>query len=140
MMKQIFLFLMLVITGWGCQDVKIGYLKTDNAGYLPNEQEIKKTLDPVEDAVRITNEAPWVTPKIQGVLGTAPLIYDFVEVQVSEGGDAELFKKEIIVRGAGVMELPLYTELPAGRYTVTLKVSNDGYSAILPDVYTFVVK
>ena len=38
------------------------------------------------------------------------------------------------------MELPLYTELPEGRYVVTLKVSNDGYSELLSDVYTFVVK
>ena len=130
-MKQVYLFLVLVMTCWGCQDMKIGYLKADNAGYLPNELEVKKTLDPVEDAVRIANEAPWVTPKIQGVLGTAPLLYEF---------DAELFKQEIIVRGGGVMELPLYTKLPAGRYVVTLRVSNDGYSSALSDVYTFIVK
>ena len=38
------------------------------------------------------------------------------------------------------MELPLHTVLPKGRYVVTLKVSNDGYSELLSDVYTFVVK
>lgn len=139
-MKQVYLFLVLVMTCWGCQDMKIGYLKADNAGYLPNELEVKKTLDPVEDAVRIANEAPWVTPKIQGVLGTPPLLYEFVNVKASDGGDAELFKQEIIVRGGGVMELPLYTKLPAGRYVVTLRVSNDGYSSALSDVYTFIVK
>ena len=138
-MKQVYLFLLFIVC-WGCQDMKIGYLKTDGAGYLPNELEVKKTLDPKEDAIRIANEAPWVTSRIQGVLGTSPLLYEFVSVKASEGGDAELFKKEIIVRGAGVMELPLHTELPAGRYVVTLKVENEGYSAILPDVYTFVVK
>ena len=66
--------------------------------------------------------------------------FEFVSVKASEGGDAEVFKKEITVRGGGVMELPLYTELPVGRYVVTLKVSNDGYSELLSDVYTFVVK
>ena len=85
-MKQEYLFLVLVMTCWGCQDMKIGYLKA------------------------------------------------------SDGGDAELFKQEIVVRGGGVMELPLYTKLPAGRYVVTLRVSNDGYSSALPDVYTFIVK
>ena len=75
--------------------MKVGYLRADNAGYLPNELEVRKTLDPVEDGVRIANEAPWVTPKIQGVLGTSPLLFEFVSVKVSDGGDAEIFKKEI---------------------------------------------
>ncbi len=139
-MKQVYLFLVLIIACWGCQDMKIGYLKVENAGYLPNELEVRKTLDPVEDEVRIANEAPWVTPKIQGVLGTSPLLFEFVSVKALDGGDAEVFKKEITVRGGGVMELPLYTELPVGCYVVTLKVSNDGYSELLSDVYTFVVK
>ena len=81
-----------------------------------------------------------MTPKIQGVLGTSPLLFEFVSVKVSDGGDAEIFKKEITVRGGGVMELPLHTVLPKGRYVVTLKVSNDGYSELLSDIYTFVVK
>ena len=139
-MKKVYLFLVLIISCWGCQDMKVGYLRADNAGYLPNELEVRKTLDPVEDGVRIANEAPWVTPKIQGVLGTSPLLFEFVSVKVSDGGDAEIFKKEITVRGGGVMELPLHTVLPKGRYVVTLKVSNDGYSELLSDIYTFVVK
>ena len=110
-MKQVYLFLVLAIACWGCQDMKVGYLKAENAGYLPNELEVRKTLDPVEDDVRIANEAPWVTQKIQGVLGTSPLLFEFVSVKASEG-----------------------------RYVVTLKVSNDGYSELLSDVYTFVVK
>ena len=97
-MKQVYLFLVLIITCWGCQDMKVGYLKAENAGYLPNELEVKKTLDPVEDAVRMANEAPWVTQKIQGVLGTSPLSFEFVSVKVSDGGDAEIFKKEKNVR------------------------------------------
>ena len=36
MMKQVYLFLVLIITCWGCQDMKVGYLKAENAGYLPN--------------------------------------------------------------------------------------------------------
>ena len=139
MKKQLYLFLILLASCWACQDVPVGYLKAENAGYLPNELEVRKTLDLQEDAIRIANEAPWVTQGIQGVLGTEPLEYKFISVKVSEGGDAELFQQELIVRGAGVMELPLYTKLPAGRYIVTLKVSNDGYSKLLPDVVTFIV-
>ena len=64
MMKQVYLFLVLIITCWGCQDMKVGYLKAENAGYLPNELEVKNTGS-VEDAVRMANEAPWVNQKIQ---------------------------------------------------------------------------
>ena len=84
-MKKVYLFLVLIISCWGCQDMKVGYLKAENAGYLPNELEVRKTLDPEEDAVRMANEAPWVTQKIQGVLGTSPLLFEFVSVKASEG-------------------------------------------------------
>ena len=59
---------------------------------------------------------------------------------ISDGGDKELFKKELIVRGAGIMELPLYTKLPKGEYKVTLCVYNEDYSANLKDVFTFIVE
>ena len=89
MMKKVYLFLVLIISCWGCQDMKVGYLKAENAGYLPNELEVRKTLDPEEDAVRMANEAPWVTQKIQGVLGTSPLLFEFVSVKASEGGNIQ---------------------------------------------------
>ena len=46
MMKKVYLFLVLIISCWGCQDMKVGYLKAENDGYLPNELEVRKTLDP----------------------------------------------------------------------------------------------
>lgn len=42
MMKKVYLFLVLIISCWGCQDMKVGYLKAENAGYLPNELEVRK--------------------------------------------------------------------------------------------------
>ena len=53
MMKQVYLFLVLVMTCWGGQDMKIGYLKADSAGYLANELEGKKTVDPLELLMRL---------------------------------------------------------------------------------------
>ena len=140
MMKRLFFICVWVMFWWGCQDVKVGYLKSDSAEYVPNELVIRKILDPIEDELRIANEAPWVTQKIQGVLGTPPLLYEFVSVKALEGGDADLFADEILVRGGGVMQIPLYTQLPAGKYIVTLRVSNEGYSSLLPDVFTFIIK
>lgn len=139
-MKQIYLFAIMLFAFLGCQDIPVGYLQVDGSGYLPAELEIRNTLDPVEDAVRIENHSPWVTGKIQGVLGTNPLLYEFVCVKASDGGDEKAFAQVIKVRGAGMMEIPIEAKLPAGKYLVTLKVSNEGYSALLPDVFTFIVK
>lgn len=139
-MKLYLCIIFLIFISWGCQDVKIGYLKADNAEYDPAFMVIRKELDPIEDALRIKNETNWVSPKIQGVLGTNPLNFVLLDVMVSEGGDKELFKKELIVRGAGIMELPLYTKLPKGEYKVTLCVYNEDYSANLKDIFTFIVK
>ena len=81
-----------------------------------------------------------MTNIISGLLGTESLQYEFVSVKALEGGNADLFAKEIVVRGCGQMQLPLKPAAPKGRYLVTLRVSNDGYSAILQDVFTFIIE
>lgn len=139
-MRNIYILLLLGLICFGCNETEVGYLKTENAGYLPNELVVRKTLDPEEDAKRIENNAPWVTGRIQGVLGTNPLIYDFVSVKAPSEKAAEIFTSEIVVRGSGILELPLQTKLPVGDYVVTLRVSNEGYSDILSDVFTFSVQ
>ena len=120
-----------------CEKKKEGFLKADNAEYLPDTLWVNVPPDPVADKKKIDNNAPWISTGIQGVLGTSPLIYSVVDVKASAGGNAEIFKKELSVRGGGLMELPLYTKAPVGNYTITLKVENGDYSAILEDVYTF---
>ena len=139
-MKSIYTLFFLVFALWSCHDVKVGYLKADNAEYDPVSITVRKELDPEKDALRIQNDANWVSPKIQGVLGTNPLSYELVDVTVSEGGDKDLFIREVIVRGAGIMELPLYTKVPKGHYLVSLRVYNDDYSTESKDAFTFIVE
>lgn len=139
-MKSIYSIFFLVFALWSCHDVKVGYLKADNAEYDPASIVVRKELDPIEDELRIKNETNWVSPKIQGVLGTDPLNYELVSVTATEGGDADVFRQEVIVRGAGIMELPLHTKVPAGHYLVSLRVYNEDYSAELKDAFTFIVE
>lgn len=139
-MKSIYSVFFLVFALWGCHDVKVGYLKADNAEYAPTSIVVRKELDPEEDELRIMNDANWVSPKIQGVLGTNPLNYELVNVTATEGGDAEAFKQEVVVRGGGIMELPLHTKVPKGHYLVSLRVYNEGYSAELKNAFTFIVE
>ncbi len=120
--------------------MKVGYLKADNAEYDPASVTVRKELDPIDDALRIKNDANWISPKVQGVLGTNPLSYELVDVTVSEGGDKNLFMQEVIVRGGGIIELPLHTKVPKGHYLVSLRVYNDDYSAELKDAFTFIVE
>lgn len=138
MMKYIsVLFLFFILA---CSDKKEGFLKADNAEYLPDTLWVNIPPDPVADKIKIENNAPWMSTSIQGILGTPPLVYSVVDVKASEGGDAEVFKSEVKVRGGGLIELPLYTKAPAASYTLTLKVENGDHSAILEDVYTFVLE
>ena len=139
-MRRLYIILFLTVVFFGCHDVTIGYLKADEAEYDPATLTVRTVLDPEEDELRIANDANWVSPKIQGVLGTNPLIYTLENVTATEGGDAEAFRKEVIVRGAGVMELPLYTKVPKGNYLVSVRVSNEGYSAVIEDAFTFIVE
>lgn len=140
MKKYLFVLVSFLAVLTACKDVPYGYLKTENAEYIPNSMEIRTVLDPVLDKIRIENNAPWVTLKIQGVLGTAPLAYKLLDVKASEGGDAATFKEELTVLGAGIMQVPLHPKSPKGKYLVSLKVNNDGYSEELHDVYTFIIK
>lgn len=141
-MKYIYILLLGILILAGCHDTKIGYLKTENASYGIDSLIIRKELDMtnVDDKNRIEKEIPWLSDLIQGVLGTAPLRYELYDVVAPSAEAERIFREEFKVRGGGRMELPLYTKLPVGRYVVSLRVYNEDYSAVLPDVYTFIVK
>ena len=92
-MKQFILFIFIsMLALMGCHDVKIGFLKVEDAEYVPNTMTIPAKLVTAEenpktnDQIRIDNNSPWVTNAISGVLGTEPLQYEFVSVEATEGG------------------------------------------------------
>lgn len=142
-MRQIIIALVSILALSACHEVKIGYLETKNARFVPDSLVIRTELgSDYYDANRIKNNAPWVTNIISGVLGTEPLQYSLVSVKALNGTeeDAQTFASELTVRGNGKMEIPLKPLAPQGRYVVTLKVNNEDYSAILEDIFTFIIK
>ena len=140
MMRTFVVFMLVtVLSLLGCSEQEIGYLHTVNALYQPAEMDIRLVLDEELDAYRMYNVSPWVSPKIQGVVGTDPITYQVAAVK-SENGNAEMFKALLSVRGGGRMEFPLVSDIPAGDYIVSLKVTNEGHSVILEDIFTFRVK
>lgn len=139
-MKNVFYLLLALLLVTACHKTKIGYLKTSEASFAPDTMIIRKVPDPLLDQERIKNNAPWVTPRLQGVLGTAPINYRLLKVEASEGGNAEIFRQELRVRGIGVMEVPLTFQAPPGRYRISLEAYNEDYTSDMNDIFTFIVE
>lgn len=141
MKNSIYIFLIILSAMFvNCQDIPVGYLVTDNAQYLPDTMVVRLQMDETLDAYRMHNMAPWVSPQLQGVIGTPPIEYEVIDVKATEGGNAELFQHLISVRGGGRMEFPLISDITPGRYTVSLRIWNEGHSGIVEDVFTFIVE
>ena len=102
--------------------------------------------NPHSSTLRYNDHRPWVSYRIQGVAGTNPINFELADVKATEGGDAEKFKAlaqkgllkvdggMIVLMHEGVAELP-----NSGRYTLSLRVYNDGHSQTISDVYTIIV-
>ena len=142
-MKQLLFILFLVALGMvACEKPTVGYLIVKNAEFSPDTLEVRTVLDPTKDATREKNEAPWVSGVINGVLGTEPMNFELVGVSQLEGDEAaaKVFAEELVVYGNGRMEVPFKPASPKGHYVISLKVSNEGYSALLPEIYTVIIK
>ena len=123
-MKYISIIICLAL--FSCHDVKVGYLETEVAQYNPNVLEVTKSQD--------ANE-----PLHVGVEGTQPIYITIRQVTTTDG-DKVAFLKEVTVRGNGAFDIPVYNNIPAGTYQISLQVENEDHSAILEDIFTIVVK
>ena len=127
-----------------CNTMPVGFLRTEGASFSPNTLNVYH--NPHASTPRYNDHRPWVSYRIQGVAGTNPINYELADVKATEGGDAEKFKAlaqkgllkvdggMIVLMHEGVAELP-----NSGRYTLSLRVYNDGHSKTIDDVYTIIV-
>ena len=127
-----------------CNTMPVGFLRTEGASFSPDTLNVYH--NPHASTPRYNDHRPWVSYRIQGVAGTNPLNYELADVKATEGGDAEKFKAlaqkgllkvdggMIVLMHEGVAELP-----NSGRYTLSLRVYNDGHSQTISDVYTIIV-
>lgn len=88
---------------------------------------------------RVGKPIPWTTSEIEGVDGTAPLFFSIAGVRAEKGGDAEVFRSQLTIKGGGRMMLPYDFKAPAGYYHVSVNISNEGYSRTIEDIFTFIV-
>jgi len=127
-----------------CNTMPVGFLRTEGASFSPDTLNVYH--NPHASTPRYNDHRPWVSYRIQGVAGPTPINYELADVKATEGGDAEKFKAlaqkgllkvdggMIVLMQEGVAELPT-----SGRYTLSLRVYNDGHSQTISDVYTIIV-
>ena len=127
-----------------CNTMPVGFLRTEGASFSPDTLNVYH--NPHASTLRYNDHRPWVSYRIQGVAGTNPINFELADVKATEGGDAEKFKalaQKGLLKGDGGMIVLMHegvAELPnSGRYTLSLRVYNDGHSQTIDDVYTIIV-
>lgn len=127
---------LMAIVG-ACHKPTEGYLIVENAGYEPDTMVIRKNPVWELDSFRIMDNSPWVTTGLQGYEGTEP-IYFSVESVTSPLGEeaAAVFMREVFMQGASLM-YPLKNNAQPGLYTVSIRLTNAGYSQVVENALTF---
>ena len=142
--RALFAVAFIAVAVAACNTMPVGFLRTEGASFSPDTLNVYH--NPHSSTPRYNDHRPWVSYRIQGVAGTNPINFELADVQATEGGDAEKFKAlaqkgllkvdggMIVLMHEGVAELP-----NSGRYTLSLRVYNDGHSQTIDDVYTIIV-
>ena len=83
---------------------------------------------------------PFTSLPIEGVQGTSPISITVANVKATDGGEAAKIMPEVSVRGDGTIVVPLVNNIPKGTYLISLNFRNEGYSKVLEDCFTIIVK
>ena len=140
MKRLTILAIVLVAVMGACHEKTIGYLITENASYDPDTMVVRKTPDPVLDAVRIEYGSPWVSLQLQGYEGTEQIHFSVESVTSDQGEEAAAtFMSELTIRGGGALMYPLENNAVPGTYVVSIRLTNPGYSQVVEDAMTIIV-
>ncbi|MCC8173214.1 MAG: hypothetical protein LIO65_02120 [Odoribacter sp.] len=130
---------LLILVGYiiiGYNNQTIGYLQTDNAQYVPDTVWVKAVLDEneAEDKKRMEFEIPWQSGTMEGVQGTAPIVYSIHSIVPHLEAT-----NQFSMIGKGMVELPYNHTIPVGAYTISVQIENEGHTHIKDSVLTVVV-
>ena len=142
MMKRIILLIAVVwaVVGTACHEKTVGFLVTENASYKEDTLYVRKTPDPKLDAIRMESKAPWISLKLEGYEGTEQIYFSVESVTSDQGEEAaRLFMKDLSIRGGGALMYPFENDAIPGTYVVSIRLTNEGYSQVVKDAFTFIV-
>ena len=140
-MKWIMFILPIVCLCLVACEEKEGDLRTENAVYEPDTMVVRLVPDPELDAVRIEYKSPWQSLAMQGYEGTERIDFTVESVSSTAGEVAVTsFMKEVSILGGGILRYPFEGKSPAGRYTVSVRLTGPGYSQVVKDAFTFILK
>ena len=82
---------------------------------------------------------PWTSTPIEGVEGTRPIFVSIKSI-TTDLGNAEKMWEVLKVSGDGTFSMPVYSDVPVGRYRISLTFTNEGYTQDVNDCFTIIVK
>lgn len=135
-MKKILAILLISTAVFSCHDIKIGYLETDEAKYVPDEMVLDMNTVP---EFRIEDNIPWISVPIQGVQGTVPILYDLGNISGEDQKSIDEIRETVKLRGDGTFEIPLNNTIKSGEYFIGLKIHNKGYTHFRDSLFKIVV-
>lgn len=138
-MKHLIYILFLFMAAAACDKTDVGYLEVENANYDPDTMYVYQYPNPNLEEDRIERQYPWVSPQMQGVLGTLPISYEIAGVHTSDG-DVASFAKEVKLRGDSCFEIPFENSLKKGTYYIDVRIFNRGYSFVRDTLLTLIVQ
>lgn len=140
-MKRLLSIMALLLLTVSCNNMKVGYLDTEYAVYKPNVMTIRKELDMnnPKDKDRFDKKIHWISSAIQGIDGTSPINITIHSVRTEGGGGVEKFLGSTVLRGNGQFDVDFENDIPIGKYIVSIKVKNEGYTEVLNDIFTIEV-
>lgn len=140
-MKYIWIIVLLFpLLHGGCNDVKVGYLFTHNAKYNPDTVVFKANLDDtnLNDAHREKFKIPWQSQSIEGIQGTNPIHYSIEKIH-SDNDNPEILN-QFSSEQKGIIQLPWNHTVPQGKYVISMRINNEGYTVVLDSILTVIIK
>lgn len=91
---------------------------------------------------QIADTVPWTSSPVEGVLGTEPITYSIARIDGENDVKTSLFSKYLTIIGGGrfILYWSKVELLPLGRYVISIRVTNEGYSRVIDNVFTFIVE
>lgn len=82
---------------------------------------------------------PWTSTPIEGMQGTMPIEISINKI-TTDIGDVNKLKNVLQIRNNGILTIPFMNDIPVGRYQLSFKFSNEGYTKTRDNIFTVIVK